>query len=107
MSSLEQEGLAAQVVLAKVRPILVSHAKNPKTIERELEPVFGFNWNKQLMIKVGSGLINDFLHCVKGTPFLMGKSTRPGAFSKGPFISHPSSHLKSSTISDESYHPSA
>ena len=67
MSSLENEALAAQIVLAKVRPILVSHAKNPKVVERELEPVLGFNWNKQLMIKVGSGVINDFLHCVKGT----------------------------------------
>ena len=67
MSSLENEALAAQIVLAKVRPILVSHAKNSKVIERELQPALGFNWDKQLMIKVGSGMINDFPHCVKGS----------------------------------------
>ena len=66
MSSLEREAKEAFIVLAKVRPILVSHAKNAKVIERELGPVLGFQWNKQLMIKVGSEVINDFLHCVQG-----------------------------------------
>ena len=65
MSSLENEAKAAIIVMAKIRPILVSHAKNPKVLTRELEPIFGFNWNKQLMISVGSHLINDFLQCVK------------------------------------------
>ena len=65
MSSLENEAKAAIIVMAKIRPILVSHAKNPKVLTRELEPIFGFNWNKQLMISVGPHLINDFLQCVK------------------------------------------
>ena len=54
MSSLENEAKAALIVIDKSRPIWVSHAKNPKVIARELEPIFGFNWNKQLMFKVGS-----------------------------------------------------
>ena len=66
MSSLDREAKAALIVIAKIRPILVSHAKNPKTIERELGPISWSNWNKQLMIKVGSNPINDFVHCVKG-----------------------------------------
>ena len=55
MSSLEREAKAALIAIANVRPILVSHAKNAKTIETELEPVLGFHRHKQLMIKVGSG----------------------------------------------------
>ena len=74
MSSLEREAKAALIVIAKVRPIVVSHSKNPKTIERGSEPIFGFNWNKQLLIKVGSGATNDFLHCAKGTSLSKGKS---------------------------------
>ena len=67
MRPLEREAKEPLIVITKVRPIVVSHAKNPKTIESELGPIFGFNWNRQLTIKVGSGVVNDLLHCVKGT----------------------------------------
>ena len=85
MNSLDREAQAAQIVIAKVRPILVSHAKNAKVIEKELEPVLGFHWNKQLMIKVGSGIINDFLHCVKGTSLAKDKISLIKQRFKGTF----------------------
>ena len=69
MSALENEAKAALIAIAKIRPILLIHAKYPKVLTRELEPIFGFNWNKQLMIKVGSHPINDFLQCVKSSSF--------------------------------------
>ena len=73
------------VVLAKVRPILVSHAKNPKATERELGPICGPNWNKQLMIKGGSGVINDLSGCAKGAPHPQDKLMLYGNFLRGPF----------------------
>ena len=85
MSSLEGEEKAALIVATKVGPILVSHAKNPKTIERESVPIFGFNWNKQLTIKVGSGAINDFPHRVKGESLSKGEITIVRHLSKCTF----------------------
>ena len=66
MGSVGNEAKAAQIGIAKIRPISASHAKNPKTIEVDSETIFGFNRTKQLMIKVGPNPINDRLHCVKG-----------------------------------------
>ena len=85
MSSLDREAQAARIVLDKVRPILVSHAKNDKVIETELGPVLGFHWNKQLMIKVGSVIINDFIHCVKGSSLAKDKINLVRQRFKGTF----------------------
>ena len=73
MSSLEGEAKAALILLANVRPVLVSHAKIPKTIEGALGGIFGFNRTKKLTIKVGPSPINDFLRCAHGTSLRKGE----------------------------------
>ena len=85
MSSLENEAKAALIVIAKIRPILVSHAKNPKVLTMELGPIFGFNWNKQLMVRVGSRPINDFIQCVRDSSLDNAKIQEVRRLFKGTF----------------------
>ena len=85
MSSLGRGEKEAFIAISKTRPISVSHAKNPKTIERGLGPIFGFNWNKQLTITVGPKPINDFIRCANGTSLHNAKINVVRHLSKGTF----------------------
>ena len=67
MSSIADITKAAFTVIGNIRPSLIGHRRNPKKIALVLEPIFGPHWAKHLSISVGSGGINDFLHCVRGT----------------------------------------
>ena len=66
MFELDKAAQAALIILRNVRPSLIGHRGDPKKVELALELVFGFYWSKQLSIAVGSAVINDFLHFVKG-----------------------------------------
>ena len=61
------EAQAALIVLGAIRPKILENRENPKALESIIEPVLGFHWTKELIVKVGSKPINDFLDCIKST----------------------------------------
>ena len=58
---------AALIVFEVIRPKILENREKPKELEKIIEPIFGFHWTKELIIKVGSKPINDFLNCIKST----------------------------------------
>ena len=85
MSDLANVAQAALIILKNIRPSLIGHMGDPKKVELALEPVFGFYWAKNLSIDVEAGVIDDFLHFVKGDSLPQEKIDRGRQWFKGTF----------------------
>ena len=65
--SSKAEAEAAKIVFQAIRPQILANRDKPKEVERIIEPILGFRWTKELILKVGSHPINDILDCIKAT----------------------------------------
>ena len=56
---------AALIVIQKIQLFFKVDANDHKKLEEIIEPLFGVRWSKEIIVRVGSKAINDFLTFVK------------------------------------------
>ena len=86
MSPIENAAEAAKIIFKQIRPTLVRCPKNHKIINDTIEIIRGFVWNRDLVVAVSSGPINDFMHLIKATRISKDRIEFPRQLFRGAFF---------------------